>query len=291
MNSAPIKLAVKRLLTERQIRMIISTRSHARSGFCSILSRCIRMLPLSTQGGLTELMSPVGRLDYAAESIRMFVRSSWQHYRLGSCRKEPETVKWIEDNICPGDVFYDVGANVGAYSLVAFCAGDRRSRVYAFEPSYSTFSELCGNVLLNKAQAQVVPLQVGLGEKTGLCQMRFSDVTPGAAEHSWDDGMVAESGGTVYSQSVPCYRMDDLIELLNLEVPSLIKIDVDGSEYDVLRGADRTLSSGKVKSLLVEIERERSAGVINLLKAKGFRLTKEYRRGAKLSNYIFSRGQ
>ncbi len=138
--------------------------------------------------------------------------------------------------------------------------------------------------------AQVTALHVGLGAKTSLCPMSFSDVTPGAAEHSWGNertGAATAVASAGYSQWIPCFQMDEIVSLLNLDPPTLIKIDVDGPEFDVLQGAAQTLESRTVRSLLVEIDRNKSSSIIAFLQDKGFQLTREHPRGPKLANYIF----
>ena len=219
----------------------------------------------------------------------MFVNSHWQAYRLRSCIKEPETVKWIEENMKSGDVFYDVGSNVGAYALVAFAVTGGQSKIYAFEPSFATFGELCWNIYLNKAQNRIIPLQIGLGAKTELLNMRYSELTAGAAQHAWD-GIPSQKGedfDPVYTQATPCYRIDDLVDMLKLEIPALIKIDVDGPEFEALKGAERTLLDPIVRTLLIEINDNQAEEIVTFLEGKGFGIHSKYRRGASLSNYVF----
>ena len=287
-----MKTFVRWFFTDRQWRMLARFKEAMRSECIKGISRCIRILPLGLQAGIKESLVPIGYLDYQHESIRMFVNSHWQMVRLWSCAKEPETVKWIEDNLKPGDIFYDVGANVGAYSLVALAVTGGGAKVYAFEPGFATFNELCWNIPLNNAQNRIVPLQIGLGAKTELLDFRYSELIAGAAQHSWD-GSVSQKGenfSSVYTQPTLSYRMDDLIDMLRIEVPALIKIDVDGPELEVLNGANRTLLNPIVRSLLIESDEHLGSSVVALLKDKGFCLQHQHHRTAGLSNYIFRRG-
>ena len=76
------------------------------------------------------------RLDWKKE-ILLTVKSNMElKTRSNSCKKEPETIDWLTDNLRDGDIFYDVGANVGAYSLVAASINDN-IKVYSFEPGES----------------------------------------------------------------------------------------------------------------------------------------------------------
>ena len=71
-------------------------------------------------------------------------------------------MRWIEGFVGPGDVFYDIGANVGAYSLIAARATANRARILAFEPVPSSFLDLSRNVALNACADSVVALPFAL---------------------------------------------------------------------------------------------------------------------------------
>jgi FkbM family methyltransferase len=221
----------------------------------------------------------------------MAVNSPWQAYRLASCAKEPETVRWLESEVRPGDCLYDVGANVGAYSLVASAVGGAGVRILAFEPGFGTFAELVRNIHLNHAERSITPLPIALSDRTGLADFRYSDTMPGAALHSGGN-RVADVPAELVLPTV-AYRLDDLIEALGLPPPSLLKLDVDGPELEVLKGADRTLANPSLRSCLVELERGTPASgeVVELLAGKGFAVTARHVRGGTgpLENVIFGR--
>ena len=115
---------------------------------------------------LKEKINVVGRLDYQKAEILMDLSSYKQIRRLRASKKEPETVEWIEENIKPGEIFYDIGANVGAYSFVAWAHTGKKCKVYSFEPSFSTFAALSQNVFLNSASEEIIALQISLSYKT-----------------------------------------------------------------------------------------------------------------------------
>jgi FkbM family methyltransferase len=197
----------------------------------------------------------VGRLDYSRGDIDMVV-DSWieKDIRLHSVSKEPATVDWLEQWLKPGDVFYDVGANVGAYSLVAlrFLAGN--VRVYAFEPGFITFPQLCKNIHLNNAGEAIIPLQLALAERNSLIPFHYQNLITGGALHALavpvdQDGEHFES---LFSLPTLSFRLDDLVQQLGMAVPNHVKIDVDGSEYLVLQGARETLKKQQLRSLLLE---------------------------------------
>jgi FkbM family methyltransferase len=206
----------------------------------------------------------VGRIDYEQAEILVGVTSRAEILsRLRPCAKEPWTVQWLEESLRDGDVLYDIGANIGAYSLIA-AARAHDVRVVAIEPGYANYAALCDNVVLNGRQDAVVPLPVVLAERTGLRTLHYSDVAPGAAGHDLGDTREA-----AFRQPVLAYRLDDLVEQFELPPPTLIKVDVDGGEAAVLAGAEKTLARAELRSVLLEIDRERTDDVVPLLEAAG----------------------
>jgi len=95
--------------------------------------RVIRLLPTRLRLAIREGTAVVRRMDYERCPIYMYVDSWFENeVRLHSCKKEPGTIDWIESWFKPGDVFYDIGANIGAYSLVAFRFLSGKTKIYAF---------------------------------------------------------------------------------------------------------------------------------------------------------------
>jgi FkbM family methyltransferase len=222
---------------------------------------------------LTET-SLIQRLDYPKNEILLLVRSKAESKRLQSCAKEPWTVEWIEAWVQPDDVLYDIGANIGAYSLVAAKHTDGRARVIAVEPGYGSFSALCQNVVLNRCAESITPLPINLGPTTGLGRFQYRDLRAGAADHGFSTDK-RNGSEALYEQPVLSYRLDDLIEQFGLPAPTHIKLDVDGAELDVLEGAADTLASPTLRSLLIEVNPRQSAAVIDVLHRHGLKLQRK----------------
>jgi FkbM family methyltransferase len=228
-------------------------------------------------------------MDYEHRDILLSVDSDFEYrVRLHSCKKEPDTVQWIETFFREGDVFYDIGANVGAYSLVASKFFEGKVTVYAFEPAFLNFTQLCKNLQLNGSQESVMPLPIALSDKTHIANFNFRNLVPGGAVHAL--GEPVDDGGNVFTpvarQPVLSYRVDDLIKHFDLRIPNHIKIDVDGTEFSVLKGMEGTLNDHSVRSMLLELnvgtgyERQ----ILDFLAKKGFEV--HSKRGA---NHIFVR--
>jgi FkbM family methyltransferase len=257
-----------------------------------VLAFFLSWLPSRVLAVLKWELRPWGRLDYQGAEIRMVLGSPWEIYRLRSCAKEPETVGWLERELQPTDCLYDIGANVGAYSLVAFAVSHGHAAILAFEPGFGTYAALCRNVEINHAEGSITPLPFALGDVNGLSTFGYSDTAPGAARHVWGDGSDDDSQ-TVLALRSPTMTLDYLVEALKLPQPNLIKLDVDGPELQVLSGAGRTLSNPRLRSCLVELDDalESSARARALLEAAGFREQSRHVRGGAgtLYNVIFAR--
>lgn len=249
--------------------------------------------PNETIIGLRERLKLVRRMDYGKGDIWLNIDT---HHDLGrclwSCQKEPETVKWIETYIGEGDVLYDVGANIGAYSLVAAKHTNGTARIFAFEPSFSTFANLCQNIYLNDLQDSIFPFHLSLSDSTMINRLYPSSVLSGSAEHTLDSYFRADCQKKGISFPVISYRIDDLIEQFRIEPANHMKLDVDGGELEVLKGAENLLSSCHLKTVLIEIDDNlpEDAEAISFLESKGFRLSSKHKHSMSgVSNCIFIR--
>ncbi|HEY2961163.1 MAG TPA: FkbM family methyltransferase [Pyrinomonadaceae bacterium] len=234
------------------------------------------------------------RMDYGPHDIYLHVDSLTEfETRLHSCAKEPDTVEWVETFMKPGDTFYDIGANVGAYSLIAAKAFHGAVKVFAFEPAFLNFSQLCRNVFLNDCQDSITPLSIALSDKTSLDSFNYHDLIPGGSLHTLGEAIdyKGDRFKPVFKQAMLSFTTDDLIAQFALPTPTHIKIDVDGIELSILKGAELTLSDKTLRSIVVELEEGQSEEQINsLLFQKGFRLHARYgRRTAGMFNCIFVR--
>jgi FkbM family methyltransferase len=178
----------------------------------------------------------------------------------------------LAETVQPGDVVWDVGANVGVYTEL-FCewAGED-GMVVAFEP----FADSCERIrerLPECAQLRVENVALGNADTEGRLVTAETSV-----ENHIETDADARSGiaGTV---AVVICRGDTVCDQLG-RVPNVIKIDVEGFEEEVLAGMDRTLGSPALRSVLVEVhfskleDRGRAAApshIQELLDGKGFR--------------------
>lgn len=219
------------------------------------------------------------KLDYPRHDLYMQVSTLPEYHRLRPYLKEPWTVEWIETSIQPGDVFYDIGANIGGYSLIAAQASAGQANVFAFEPGYATFHTLCDNIVLNHCEKNITPFPIALSNQTELTHFNYSSLESGAALHNLGktEELASEGDAPLYQQVVVSYSLDDFIAQFSLPVPNHIKLDVDGTELAVLHGAKQTLANPRVRSLMVELNEDEDRSdeeIVRLLELHGFCLTR-----------------
>ncbi len=169
-------------------------------------------------------------------------------------------VRLFRQCLRPGDVVVDAGANIGAHTLALAKAVGPSGRVLAFEPIRLNHQLLCANMALNSL-TQVDCLQAALGEEEGV--LRLDDVAMEAEGNFGGIALDAIPGAT----PVPQRRLDDVHAFDRLR---LIKIDVEGMEAGVLRGARATIRRLR-PALYVENDRvEKSPELIRLLQELGY---------------------
>ncbi|MCP9485411.1 MAG: FkbM family methyltransferase [Gaiellaceae bacterium MAG52_C11] len=218
------------------------------------------------------LAQKVVRIDHPTLDVRIRVtNAATARLRVESVAKEPWTVAWLERSVRPGDVVWDVGANVGVYALLAARLLGEDGTVVAVEPGYANFAALCDNVVLNELDERVVPLPLVLGEAARLATLDYSDLRAGSALHLLD-GSGAQAA---YRQPVLVHTVDQVVESFGVDPPTLLKLDVDGGETSVLAGALDVLARPELRSVLVEIETELTADVVSALAAAQLFLVEE----------------
>ncbi|MCW7482128.1 FkbM family methyltransferase [Leptospira kanakyensis] len=201
--------------------------------------------------------------------------------------KEPETLEWI-DTFDRNSTFWDVGANVGLYSIYACkrCG----CRVIAFEPSVFNLELLSRNIFTNKLTRNITVFPIPLSDSVKLSNMIHSMTDWGGSQSTFDKDYRYDGKTMDVDFEYPTLGVDGdfAVSNLGLPQPDYIKIDVDGIEHVVLTGMTKILT--KSRSILVEInddfvfQREASE---KLLLNLGFKL-KEKRHSEMFDNTIMS---
>ncbi len=221
--------------------------------------------------------------------------AGWRYETL--LDKEPETIEWI-DSFLPGETFWDVGANVGIYSVYA---GVKGIRSFAFEPHFANYQQLCISIALNALSDRVTPLCLAFAERKSIGTMQLASLEIGTSMSNF--GAAVDFRGTpfepAFGQGMVGYDIDSFIADFGLEVPTHLKIDVDGIELAIVQGALRTLASDKLQSVsieLIESDEAQVSGVAAILEAAGLHFVHKRQNAAfatpettDVKNYLFHR--
>ena len=188
-------------------------------------------------------------------------------------RKEEEVRHYINEYVKDGDVFFDIGANVGVFSVYCACRYPK-AKVYSFEPEHSNLGLLKDNVIANALTDRVKITSVAVSDSGGLSFLNIQDTAPGAAAHTENKSalnMTDEGYPVVWQEGIATATLDALAQHHGV-VPNALKIDTDGNEDKVLRGALKTMANPALRSLTLEMPMENSkvAFCEQALKEAGF---------------------
>ena len=237
-------------------------------------------------------------LDYKPYKLLIYAESRVEkESRAFSCKKEPETVKWIESNFKKGDIAFDIGANIGAYALIMSRIIGSKGMVYAFEPSWPNFYHLNKNIILNKCQSNTTALNIALSSDKKISNFNYRDLEFGSSLHTFDTPV--DFVGNIFTpkvcQPVLSYSVDQFVKEFNIGHVNHIKLDVDGHEAEIIKGAKKILQSKVCRSMMVEFNEEFKADLecIDFLKFCSFKIVSKQAnpsvicKSDSIYNYIF----
>jgi FkbM family methyltransferase len=190
--------------------------------------------------------------------------------------KGPDTLAWIDRSFRPGDVIYDIGANIGQYSLYAAKRLRGQCQVFALEPEALNFAKLNRNIVLNELTDCITAYCLAVADQTELGSLYVQTFAPGAALHAW--GKPETQGEKAFTpqhrQGVMAVSLDDLTGRFGLPVPQHMKIDVDGLEDLIVAGAERTLRDPQLRTALIEVfmHKDVAARIDRACRAAGLQL-------------------
>lgn len=138
------------------------------------------------------------------------------------------------------DIFFDIGANVGSYTVLA--ASEVGAKVFSFEPVPATYQTLLWNIAINQVQSRVELFQNAVGSEHGSVHFSIDQDTMNHVATNLDKSVI----------EVEVVRLDDVVSQKNV-FPSLLKIDVEGFETEVIKGASLILSNPSVQAIIIEL--------------------------------------
>ena len=179
-----------------------------------------------------------------------FVSDTWLPRRFLDVETlEPDTLSWI-DQMSEGSTLWDIGANVGGYSIYA--AISKTSNVYAFEPSPFNLEFLARNIWLNKLEEKITVIPIALSEFASRAPFLMKRIEWAGSGSSFVESEIVSSDNESFNYTTIGLSADKVRETLNIPFPNYLKLDVDGIEALILAGAKEVLS--KTTSVLVEVQ-------------------------------------
>ena len=189
-------------------------------------------------------------LNFSLQCNNPITYYRWESYNT----KEPETLDWIDRDVKNGDLVFDIGANIGAYTIYTLLRHPQ-SRVVAFEPEYANLHFLRDNIVENGLQDRATIYPLALSDRSGPSTLHIQDLTPGAAlsSEAVETLTTTKSGHRVVArEGTYTLTLDEFCRQTAMQ-PNSIKIDVDGTEPAILAGAVSTFANAALRSVIIEL--------------------------------------
>ncbi len=203
-------------------------------------------------------------------------------------QKEPETINWINNfdkNFYLNKekiVFWDIGANIGLYSIYA-AVKFKNIEIISFEPSTSNTRTLSRNISINKLYDKIKILPIALTDKPNIIsKIKETSFMEGSSMSTFNDD-VDYMGNKIDNERIKNQyqilgnSIDYLVENKTLKIPNYIKIDVDGIENLILKGAMNTLKRKELIEISIELnptKKDQYENIVKNLKENNFSLVK-----------------
>lgn len=200
---------------------------------------------------------------------------------LSLLTKQPATIEWI-NSFRQASVFWDVGANIGVYTLYAALRDD--VKVVAFEPAAVNYYMLSANCEVNKLENRVECLLLGIGSERGVAQLEVSQFDYGRSFSFLGKRKRPQPS----RQAALVLSIDQLIEEYGLACPNYIKIDVPGLTESIIAGATRTLSRDDLRELHIEMSEHSDKGqrIVAVLEQNGLVVAGRHTHGSTDMTFV-----
>jgi FkbM family methyltransferase len=237
-----------------------------------LIGKILSLMPIHLSASVKENIKVSIKMPMSYD-IRVVVDRPRDIKRAKFCYKEKSTVLWIEKHYQKGDVIFDVGANIGAVSLISAVYLQKQCRIYAFEPLPTTFAMLFQNVMINSLSHVITPINIALSNKVEVDDFILASIDAGTSGHSIKAGTMerGENDAVVANKlEVLTSTIDQLKKDYHINDINHLKIDVDGCDYEVLLGGEGVLSNPSLKTILVE-RNDKENNIVDLLNKYDFK--------------------
>ena len=237
-------------------------------------------------------------------NVTFFTPNYLSKYRVDTIfSKEPETLDWIDSFDNNESVFWDIGSNIGLYSIYN-AKKNKNTKTFCFEPSTSNLRILSRNISLNNLEGKISIIPLPLSNlDSGFQILKEGSFIEGGALNTFGKDYNFEGKSFVPEMKYKTLGLsiNYLLENKIIDFPNYIKIDVDGIEHLILKGADKYLQDKRIKSVSIEINEnfeEQYTETLSMMKNFGFNIKHKKNNienlepnspFAKTFNYLFFR--
>lgn len=216
------------------------------------------------KGGYTNIQVRDQSILVSVDSLRTLKRA--KTYSI----KEPDTLDWL-DSFEPNSCYFDLGANIGQYSLYPAKKYGEKIKVFAFEPQSNNYYALNKNIFFNKLKENIMSYCVAVSGHSEFSKLYIPKFIPGGNRSQFGKEDIANMKmSATHTQGMFGVTLDDLCSKWGFPYPNYIKIDVDGIEISILKGAKSVLEHPNLKSVIVELgTSEEQEAAIALMKQAG----------------------
>ena len=252
-----------------------------------VIREIIKILKIEN---LEYLIYKLFRNYYTNSTIKIDISSFENFLRAKTLiTKEEDTIAWI-DSFNKNDVFYDIGANIGVYSLYA---SKKCKNVLSFEPHFMNYDVLNKNIYLNN-YLNISAFCVAFSNRFEIGSLEHYKFSIGSSTSQFNkttDHMGKEFNPS-FSQGMISLSVDEFVSKIDDRFfPNHIKIDVDGLEEFILIGMNGVLVDNRLKTILVEITEidDNKDNINNMLLSSNFHCTNRLNTSKHTANYIFKK--
>jgi FkbM family methyltransferase len=203
---------------------------------------------------------------FAAARIYASTEGGLRYLRPRAAGIDPPLLSLAAELVQPGDTVWDIGANLGLFTFAAAAAAGPAGEVLAVEPDARLVTLLRRSAAANPNVAPVSVLGTAVADEIGVA--RFHVARRNRSTSYLDGFGTSQTGGSREVQTVPTVTLDWLAE--RFPAPAVIKIDVEGAEVLVLRGAEQLLRQGA--TVICEVAGTNAAAVRDVLGPIGYEL-------------------
>jgi FkbM family methyltransferase len=192
--------------------------------------------------------------------------------------KEKGTIAWLKRELQPGDVFFDIGANIGVYTLFGARRIGDKGLVVAFEPHIPNANSLITNISLNNLREKVRLVTSALTDAQRFDRFNYQSLVVASSTSQFGrSSYEGEMFEPVFVEIKHGCPLDMFIDARVLPHPDVVKIDVDGLDYEVLTGMRQLiLSPNRPRSIQIELGSDSKSKIMELMRDSSYVLKEKH---------------